>query len=279
MVTVYVDDSGTSPSQHVAIATGLLVPALDILRLEGEWDTLKRKEGFSDFHTSEFVARNSKSEFGNWDNNKQKRVFSRVRQIAKKYGVVAGSVAVNKQDYEEVLPEDFRNLIGQNHYTWAVHHLISFLRTRRLSHHPACPAFEYVFDWMNKGSSERTEVEAVMARSAEVAIEDGTAGEFDNYSFRRRKEIAGLQCVDCVSWVAYRFAVFAFRQTPLHPFAEIAWEDFGGPLERHGWLGAMAIKREHLQKWYADIMADPKNLDKYRRAEENRLAKQESMRK
>jgi hypothetical protein len=98
MLTVFVDDSGTSPSQHVAIATGLLIPALDILRLEREWDTFKRKEEFSDFHTSEFVARNHKSEFAGWDDDKQKRVFARVRQIAKKYGVAAGSIAVNKQD-------------------------------------------------------------------------------------------------------------------------------------------------------------------------------------
>ena len=174
MITVYVDDSGTSPSQHVAIATGLLVPGLDVLRMEKEWKTLQAKEEFSDFHTSEFVARNYKSEFGKWDDVKHRRVYDRVRQIAKKYGVGALSVAVKKQDYEDVLPEDFRNLIGRNHYTWAFHHLLSILRARRGSH----SEFEYVFDWMEEGSPEREEVVAAMGRAEEVAIEDGTPGEF-----------------------------------------------------------------------------------------------------
>jgi hypothetical protein len=274
MVTVYVDDSGTAPSQHVAIATGLVIPGLDILRLEKEWERLKAKEGFSDFHTSEFIARNYKSEFGKWDDVTQRRVFDRVRQIAKKYGVVCGSIAVNKQDYEEVLPEDFRKLIG-GHFTWAFHHLLSLLRKRREVNHAACPGFEYVIDWMETGSPERAEVENAMGRAEEVAIEDGNPGEFENFSFRRRKDIPGLQCVDCVSWVAYRYALFAFHKTPLPSFAEIGWEDFGGPLETNGWLGAATIRRHHLQNWYAQVVAKPENLDRYRRTEAKRLAKRQ----
>jgi hypothetical protein len=174
------------------MATGLIIPELQITRLEREWDTLKRKEGFSDFHTSVFVSKNPKFEFVDWDDQKQKRVFDR-RQITKKYGLKAASVAVNKKDYEKVLPEDFRNLVGKYHYTWAMHHLLSFLRTQRQHRHPSCSAFEYVIDWMDEGSEERKEVEAAFARAKEVAIEDGSPGEFTNYSFRHRKDIPGLQ--------------------------------------------------------------------------------------
>lgn len=279
MMTVYVDDSGTDPNQAVAIATGMIVPAVEIIRLENAWDELKQEEGFTDFHTSVFVAKNHKSEFANLDDVKQRRIFDRVRKITRKYGLKAASVAVRKQDYVEVFPESFRELVGLHHYTWAVHHLLSFLRTTRLQRHPGCFGFEYVFDWMETGSDERTEVEAAMARAEEVAIEDGMAGEFANFSFRRRKDIPGLQCVDCVSWTAYCFSLFAFDNKPRHPFAEIAWEDFEGPLEADGWLGAITIKREHLEKWYANVMSDPKNLDQYRRAEQNRLAKQKAIRK
>jgi hypothetical protein len=273
MFTVYVDDSGTSPSQHVAIATGLIVPAKQIIRLDKEWETLQTKEGFSDFHTSEFVARNPKSEFGKWNDDKQRRVFDRVRQVSKKYGLKAGSVAVNKQDYEQVLPESFRNLLGGQHYTWAVSHLLSFLRIQRVLGIPKCDAYEYVLDWMDQCSEEREEVEAALARAEEIAIEEGNAGEFINYSFRSRKDIPGLQCVDCVSWVAYRFALFSFLKTPLHPFAEIGWNDFGGPRERDGWLGAITLERHNLEKWYRDVISDPANLDKYRRAEQARLVR------
>lgn len=274
MFTVYVDDSGTDPKQHVAIATGLIIPAAQIACLDQEWKTLQGKEGFTDFHTSEFVFRNHKSEFAGWDDTKHRRVYDRVRQIAKKYGLKAGSVAINKQDYEEAIPESFRRLFAQYHYTWAASQLLSFLRTQRLSGRPRCDGFEYVIDWMAEGSEERIEIETTMARAEEVAIEDGNAGEFSNYSFRHRKEIPGLQCVDCVSWVAYCFARFVFRQTPLHPFAELGWQDFGGPLHKDGWLGAITIERHNLEKWYEEVSSDTKNFDKFVRAEERRLARQ-----
>jgi hypothetical protein len=273
MLTVYVDDSGTAPDQHIAIATGLIIPAAVVPRLEAEWDSLKTKEGFSDFHTSEFVYKNPKSQFSGWDDVKRRRVYDRVRQIAKKYGLAAGSTAVNKQDYEEVLPKDFRNLVGANHYTWAVHHLLGFLQARRRIHHSACPAFEYVFDWMEPRSRERREIETAMARAEETAVEDGNDGEFSNYSFRYRKDIPGLQCVDCVSWVAYQFTLFSFRKKPIHPFAEIGWQDFGGPLDEYGWLGAITVERENLKKWYANVLADPRNLEKFTRIEQARLAR------
>jgi hypothetical protein len=131
---------------------------------------------------------------------------------------------------------------------------------------------------MEPGSEERKEVEAAMARGEEIAIDDNNLGEFTHYSFRRRQEVPGLQCADCVCWVAYRFALFAFLQTPLNEFARVGWEDFGGPLEENGWLGAITIERHHLEKWYQDAMSNPENMEKYRTMEERRLAKQRSRR-
>jgi hypothetical protein len=82
LFTVYLDDSGTSPSQHVAIASAFIMPAARILTLEKEWNRFKEKEGFSCLHMSEFVALNPKSEFANWA-DKQNRVANRLRQIVK----------------------------------------------------------------------------------------------------------------------------------------------------------------------------------------------------
>ena len=41
--TVYLDDSGTSPSQHVAIASAVIIPASRLLLLEREWERLRRR--------------------------------------------------------------------------------------------------------------------------------------------------------------------------------------------------------------------------------------------
>jgi hypothetical protein len=43
MFTAYVDDSGTDPNQAVAIASAWIIPGRQIIRLEKEWDTLKKK--------------------------------------------------------------------------------------------------------------------------------------------------------------------------------------------------------------------------------------------
>jgi hypothetical protein len=98
MFTVYVDDSGTDPNQKLAVATALIIPAKQIPAMEIEWSNLKTKEHFSRFHMAEFVARNPKSEFANWDDKKHQRVFDRVRQITNKYGVRGFSFTVNKRD-------------------------------------------------------------------------------------------------------------------------------------------------------------------------------------
>ena len=244
MFTVYIDDSGTSPSQHVAIATALIIPGAQILRLESEWDRFRKKEDFSDFHTSEFVARNTKSDFANWDDTKRNRVFARVRQISKKYGVKAVSIAVNKKDYEEVVPAEFRSHIGKHHYTWAIRQLISLIHGKVIG-----PPREYVFDCMGKRTDERrVEVETVMEQAQWLADKNGVPGDYRNYSFRCRKDIPGLQCVDAIGWVCYQKALFLFRRTPTKEFTEDSWLDFGGHLSEKGWLMAYTILRDKLEK-------------------------------
>ena len=82
LFTAYVDDAGTDPNQQVAIATALLIPAGRLIALKREWDNLKEKENFSDFHMAEFSTPTPPfdSEYFGWDAEKHKRVFSRVRQ-------------------------------------------------------------------------------------------------------------------------------------------------------------------------------------------------------
>jgi|ERR1035437_1095314 hypothetical protein len=112
----YVDDAGTDPNQKIAIPTALVIPAARLISLENEWDKLKEKEGFRDFHMSEVSSPTppSDSQFLGWDKTKHERVYWRVRQITKKYGVQAISFAVIKKDYDEVVPADMRKVWGPN---------------------------------------------------------------------------------------------------------------------------------------------------------------------
>jgi hypothetical protein len=260
MFTVYLDDSGTSPSQKIAIATALVIPARQIVRLESEWAALKRKEGFSSFHASEFVARNPKSEFANWGCAKQERVFRRVREISKKYGTIAFSFAVNKEDYDQVVPSNWRIHFGKHHYTWAVRHLMKFLDQWHLTDTKVVPPpLQYVFDWMgNRKDERRQEVELVLEQAESVAVEHGLPGYYTNYNFLHRKEIAGLQCVDAMGWVCYQTALQNFRGVPLHSLAEAAFKEYE---KRPRMLHAVTVTRVNLQKWIVMEMEHPKAIE------------------
>lgn len=271
MLTLYIDDSGTDPKQPVAIATALIIPALQIARLESEWDTLKEKEGFSEFHTSVFVARNPDSEFSDWPDEKQDRVFARVRQISKKYGVRAVSIAVNKKDYDELVPLEFRNYVGKHHYTWAVRQLLSYIA--KFSPAGAAPQ-EWVFQWMGGPSDKRRkEIENLMEQIQWIADKCQVPADYTNYSFRKSKEIPGLQCVDAISWVCHRKARFLFNKTPIHKFAEIGWREFEGHQGEAGWMIAVTVVRPKLQKAIQNTLLDGTAMRLFAEYEEYRKAR------
>jgi len=273
MFTAYIDDSGSDPKQQVANATAIIIPAARIVALEREWDALKRKEGFSCWHTSEFVARNPESDFADWDDNKHDRVFRSVRNICKRYGVQAMSFSVKKQDYDEIVPDFFRKHSGQFHYTWAIRHLLTHIAQWRHSRGIKY-AMEYVFDWMGekRRNPRRKEIEDVMDQAEEDATAKGHIGEYSNWSFRYRKDVPGLQCVDALAWCVYQYGMMAFCNKPLIRDAEIAWADF----EKHRggrWGFDVTVTREHLKEWVEKELADGTSMRKFKAREEQKRDK------
>jgi hypothetical protein len=274
MFTAYIDDSGSDPNQAVANATALIIPGARIVALEREWDALKRKEGFSCWHTSEFVAgkKNPKSEFAKWDDEKHDRVFRRVRNICKKYGVQPMSFSVKKQDYDEVVPEFFRKHSGKFHYTWAIRHILAHTVQWRLSRSIKHP-LEYVFDWMGekRKNLRRREIEDVMDQAEEDAASKGRIGEYANWSFRCRTDIPGLQCVDALAWCVYQYGTMVFCKKPLITDAKIAWDDFSTYLGGK-WQFDVTVTRENLKKWVEQELADGASMEKFKAWEERKLA-------
>lgn len=266
MLTVFIDDSGTDPNQKVAIATGLIVPALRIAALEREWDQFKTKEQFECFHTSPCLAGNTKEGFGEWDDEKKLRVLRRVRSISMKYGVKAFSLAINKNDYEEIMPQEFRELGGRFHYTWAIRNLISLLdgwaKSRGVE-----TSYEYIYHWMDpKAQREaRQEIVTVMEQAEEGVKQSGVKRTYINYSFRADEEIPALQCVDAVGWTCYQVALKVFAETPLSEIAAESFHDFYRfKSHEDRWLIALTIERDKLRKWVERERADGRGLDRLR---------------
>jgi hypothetical protein len=265
MFTAYIDDSGTDPNQHVAMATALIIPAKQLIPMESEWKSLAKKERFSSLHTSEMVAKNHKSEFANWDDQKQSRVFHRAREISKKHSPSSGAVsfAVNKADYDEVVPEVYREGAG-NHYTWAVRHVLMFLDNWRLGSPSTDYPLEYVFDWMGGPTdARRIEVQDVMGQMEAMAHLRGRSDEYTNYGFRHRQDVPGLQCVDAISWICYRQALLQYRGTPLHPLAGEGWTHSKANTGTNAWLQVFQINRQHLKEGMDKEMNDGTTLKRY----------------
>lgn len=258
MFTLYIDDSGTSPSQSVAIATALVIPAVQIIRLEKEWNTFTSKEEFKCFHTAEFMARNPNSEFVGWNDTKHERVFRRVKQISKKYGVRALSIAVNKKDYDEVVSVELRSYLGKDHYSWAVRQLLAHLHA--LFPPTVTTRREFIFQWIERHHPARKEIEDTMDQMQFVGEQQGAIGDYSDPHFRKSNDIPGLQCVDAVSWISYQYAVHLYRRTPLKKFVSESWKEFGGHLGSDGWLRALTIRRVNLERSTKKAASDGKAM-------------------
>jgi Protein of unknown function (DUF3800) len=260
---VYIDDSGTDPNQQVAIATALIVPAAQIVALDKEWATLRRKWNFTSFHMSECVARNPKFEFANWDDAKRKRVISRVRQIGKKFGVNTFSLAVKKSDYDELVVGHLE-YADKYHYTWAMRAMLGLLDKWAQMSNMTSP-LEYIYDWIDPKAQkqQKAEIDALMGQSEEMASEEGNAGQYLNYSFRRRQDVPALQCTDAIAWTCYQFALLAHEKQPLTPIAQENWDDYARHPKRE-WLNAAGMKREHLKDWVEKENADGRSRERFK---------------
>lgn len=268
--TIYFDDSGTASNQKVANATGLIIPGRRILQMEQEWQTLKQKEGFADFHTSEFVAKNPHSEFANWDDTKHKRVFRRVRQITRKYGAQIFSFSVKKDDYEQCIPPELRKYAGRHHYSWAIRHVSMFAQKWRYIKGVKEP-YEWRFDWIEKHEPLRKEIEEIFDQMEYLNHRQrGIKYEYTGLDFRPRASLAGLQCVDLVAWTNYNIALQQWHllNRPLHPFAEKAFTYFAsvvptccpGIHDNMDWNHSVVMLRKHLRDWAAKEIADGRYL-------------------
>lgn len=212
MLNAYIDDSGTAPSQRIAIASALIIPAQRILALESEWKTFCGKYNIQSFHASECVYRNRKSEFASWEGSQVDAAVARVRRITMKYGVLAISFAVTKADFDAEMPEEWKDFIGRDHYVWAIWHLLAVIRNWNDAH--AKSKVEFIFDYLE--GKPRAAVEKALAD-----METRYPGIYEgHYSFRKRKDWASLQCVDLLAWSCLAAARLTFERTPIHPIAE-----------------------------------------------------------
>jgi hypothetical protein len=73
--------------------------------------------------------------------------------------------------------------------------------------------------------------------------------------------------------VSYRFALLIYKKTPLHKFAEIGWREFEGPKGNNGWLHAVTISRQNLEKSIKQALELKKTPDLFKEWDEYKSRK------
>ena len=240
MLSVFIDDSGTDQKQPVVVAAALIVPGHRLNSLHREWERFDAGYKFNgDLHSSVCAARNKEYVFGSWSEIKVRNAFRRARQIMKSHACKAQSLTINKEDFRAEFPEEWLTIGGNDPFTWCFHFLLQLIRTWNLSQCKVQP-IEYFIDWIEPHEAKRKEIERLFAQ-----FESAYPGEYkDNYQFRARKNVPGLQCVDHLAWACFGRSKYAFHNIPMLRLAESAFAD----LQRTpgGWLDAMAHTREML---------------------------------
>jgi hypothetical protein len=239
MFNVYFDDSGTAPSQRFAIAAALIIPGNRVRQLENEWNKFLEKYEIADFHTSVCVYKNRKHQFADWDDEKVNRAVARVRQITIKYAVRAISYAVSKKDFDELVPDRWKEFVGKDHYAWAVRHALRVIQ-RWSTAAESRYQLEYFFDFA-RGNTKKA-IEKAMA-DAELLSPGNYEG---HYVFGKRQEIPGLQCADLFAWACLGGARHTFENTPIHPIAESTIRAYRNH-SIQGWMIGGANSREALR--------------------------------
>lgn len=250
MYTIYIDDSGSDRSQKVVVACGLVIAAVQIVRMEKEWNSFLEKEGITEFHTSECLARNPKSEFAAWDEERVARVFARVGQMTIKFASRAFCILIHKDLYDEVMPLEMRERVG-SYYTWALSSLLGM--GDDFSKKYDVP-MEYVFD--NADNKTKREVdEAVEYADLRFPGQYSFAG---HYSFRNRKDIPTLQAADFFAWNCFQQGRRARLGSTIHPLAAETYEAFA-KAKGGEWVDVQSLNREGIERWVKEKYKSPED--------------------
>jgi hypothetical protein len=226
---IYFDDSGTSPSQDVAVAAGWIAPMPIWMLFEREWDEARNVEGdkFICMHMADFVSGlGEDNEFRDWELDKKQRVAARLRELIKQRALKGFALGVVKRDYDQIVPAALKAEGFENHYTYAIRRVLGMIDEWRQKNMKDQP-IEYVFDWQDRNDPRRKEIERVFSWA------EGQDEAFRRYgitkgglSFRKRQDLPPLQAADMFAWTVYRAVLNEVDQKPVHPIAHATFKDF-----------------------------------------------------
>ena len=154
MFTLYCDDSGTHAQSDIAVA-GCYIATVDQWKeFKRNWEEINAIENFGIFHMADFAGKYQQFAHPEWqDAGKCERTIRALISIINTRVNIGICAAVIKSAYDEIVPPDIRERLGQNHYTFAVRMCIAFIHEWREKYGHTEPV-QYVFDRLAKGKGD-----------------------------------------------------------------------------------------------------------------------------
>jgi hypothetical protein len=249
MLTIYIDDSGTSPNETIAVAAGWIAKTPAWTLLERGWAKVQNVEShrFTCMHMGEFS--HGSKEFEGWDLNKKLLVIRKLTPLITKRALKGFALGVVKKDFDEIVPANLRAQGFENHYTYAIRRVLGMIHDWRKAEGFDDLPIEYIFDFMNLHDPRRMEIQKVFTS---IGTEHENLNLYgltkDGFNFKDKKSLPPLQAADMLAWTIYRAMQHEIGEKDASPIATLLFRDF--QTAKHGHLLEGGYnKREHLIAW------------------------------
>lgn len=246
----FMDDSGTSPNQSVAVAAGWIAKAPSWHLFDREWRKIQNDPShkFSCMHMSEFAFGGQGTEFENWNLPKKEAVLNKLSLLVRRRALKGFALGVVKKDFDDIVPPELRNAGHENHYTYAVRSVMGMIHKWREANGLLGTQIEYFFDFMEPRDRRRREIEGVFASVGtpqENLVKYGL--KRGGFNFKERCPLPALQAADMFAWTIYRAIQNEIGQAKANLLAKKAFKEFCLP--QHGLVVGGYNTREHLIDW------------------------------
>jgi hypothetical protein len=200
MLTIYCDDSGTSPENRVAAAAGYLSTVLQWERFCPEWHRVLDKEGIKIMRRANLE--NFQGEFTQakgWEPKRRTRFVKRLQQVIRHRTYSGFGSSVIKADFDEVMPDWVKQLFG-GVYGWCAHECIVGMSMWSERHHHNDP-IEWIFEAGTEGSGQ---IGAMFdALYKDPLLREQFRIKLDGWSFKD-KSLKPLQSADTLAYELYK---------------------------------------------------------------------------
>jgi hypothetical protein len=198
---------------------------------------------------------NQKTEFADesiWNDAKKKQVIRRLVDITLSRSSRGFCLRVTKADYDAAIPAEKRDIVGRNHFCYAIRAAIGFIEDWRIKNDIRDP-IEYIFDRTDHPTTKE-EIERIFA---EAEMTDDALRKYGIYqgclSFRDKAQILPLQGADILAWLSQRAEAYQQGTREMQDYLIETWNR----ILTSGKVYAKEQTRKALEEF---IAKDPKAL-------------------